>query len=176
MNRILTIIFLFSILFSACEQTSEANNKTPEAKAPSSKPATPEQTGPVVLSDAYLPSIPMTVLQNLWTTCNQMDYIFYELPISSSVNDSPSAQAHLRHISDTPVSITEKNRCKKAIGRVFYKNNGEDLIESDIFFGGGCAFFVFYKKGKPTYSNVMTPAAVDHFNQLIAAANGKPIQ
>ncbi len=177
MNRLLsTLIFLTFFLF-ACNNTQSTEAKKtnpPSVQNTPTQPKTPEKTGgPVVLADAYLPSITMVELTGLWNTCNQMDYIFYDLPISSSVNDSQSAQAHLRHISDTPVSMREKNRCTKPIGRLFFKSDGEDLIEADAYFGGGCAFFVFLKKGKATYSNLMTPEGVNHFNQIIATATGK---
>lgn len=164
MNRafILSFFIIISLLACAPDSPDSTQKGTDTTAIP----------GPAVISDAYRPSITMDELQGMWNTCNQIDYIFYDLPISSSVSDSPSAQAHLRHISDTPVSATEKGKCAKAIGRIFYKAEGEDLMDAEVFFNPNCAFFVFYKKGKAIYSNKMTPAGVDHFNQMIAAANG----
>lgn len=115
----------------------------------------------------YLPSISLEEMQDLYKTCNQIDYLFYELPISSSINDQNSAQVHLRHISEEPVPTEVKNNCGKAIGRLFYKKDGEDLIESEVYFSSGCTFFVFFKNGQPAYSNIMTPDGVNHFNQIL---------
>jgi len=165
MNRLSIILLFITFLFVACDNTStQAKEQENAATAP----------GPVVRADAYLPSITMPELQQLWKNCNQMDYIFYELPISSSVNDNASAQSHLRHISDTPAGMKEKDLCGKAIGRIFYKSDGEDLTSAEVYFAGGCAFYVFYKDGKKTYSNLMTPEGVNHFNQIIATATQGP--
>lgn len=168
----MTLLLSIALFFLACDNTNTPTEKSKETPKVSTPP-TETNTGPVVLPDAYLPSITLDELTNMWQVCNQIDYLFYDLPISSSVNDIQSAQAHLRHISDTPVSMKEKERCKKSIGRIFFKSDGEDLIEADAFFGGGCAFFVFYKGGKAVYSNLMTPDGVNHFNQIISAATGK---
>ncbi len=170
--------FLFLFIGFSCTNTPENSNAQASGEKTESiepAPAPQEQTGPAVIENAYLPSITISELQNMWNTCNQMDYVFYELPISSSVNDQASAQVHLRHISDTPINQAEKARCTKAIGRIFYKTNGEDLIDAEVYFNQSCAFYLFYKKGKATYSNKMTPAGVEHFQQIIAAANGAKI-
>lgn len=177
MKQIASLLFFIIIGLSACtDPPPSASTSTPQSTpqtAPST-PETPQQTGPVVRADAYLPSITMEEMTHLWNTCNQMDYIFYELPISSSLSDQSSAQAHLRHVSDTPVGLKEKERCGKAIGRIFYKVDGTDLFDAEVYFSGGCAFYVFFKDGKRTYSNLMTPSGVDHFNQIIAAATKGP--
>lgn len=170
-SPLLFILFLFIACTNSTTEQTTPMEKAPQQAAPESPPP----SGPVVREDAHLSSITIPELQNMWNICNQIDYVFYDLPISSSVNDQPSAQAHLRHISDTPISHAEKAQCQKAIGRIFYKTNGEDLIESEAFFGPKCAFFIFYKKGKAVYSNKMTPAGVEYFNQIIAAANGAKI-
>jgi hypothetical protein len=105
----------------------------------------------------------------LWDNSNQVDYIFYELPISTSLNDQYSIQQSLRHVSDTAVPLNVKNNCKP-ISRVFYKKDGEDLMEAEIYFSQGCSFFVFFKEGKPFYSNLMTNDGVTHFNNILQKA------
>ncbi len=166
MSRIISFFLFLTFSLISCN-SSQTNNKQVK------KDATPPAVKEVDAYTAYLPSITTDEMEILWKTCNQMDYIFYELPISSSVNDSLSAQVHLRHISDSPVRNEVKTRCGKAMGRIFYKAEGEDLMDAEVYFSGGCAFFVFYKNGKATYCNLMTPDGVNHFNQLIAAASGK---
>jgi hypothetical protein len=165
MNRILPVLLLLALSLFACN-----NSKTSSEKQTTSNP---EASVPLAQHEPYLPSITQEEIEILWEKCNQIDYLFYDLPISSSVNDRPSSQAHIRHISDSPVRAEVKKRCKKPIGRLFYKTDGEDLIEAEAYFSGGCAFFVFFKGGKETYCNLMTPDGVNHFNQIIAAASGK---
>lgn len=168
MKLILPRLFiLFVILFlGAC------NSDKPKAEVQQDTPTTsPTTEASTATTDAlYLPSITMEEMQSLWNNTNQIDYIFYDLPISSSIDNSPSAQVHLRHVSDTPVNMTTKGRCTNGLGRAFYKSNGTDLLEAEIFFSEQCAFFIFYKKGKAVYGNLMTQEGVNFFNQMVSAA------
>ncbi len=163
MNRIIPTLFcLLVFLITACtntpEKSSAVNNS---ANSGVSIPA----------SGLYLPSLTMDMMTGLYENCNQIDYVFYELPISSSVSDAQSAQAHLRHISETPAETKTKDRCEKAIGRIFYKKDGEDLMQAEIYFAGGCAFYVFFENGKRTYSNLLTPDGVNFYNQIVESVN-----
>lgn len=155
MLRILTFLF-FAALISACD---DAPTKT-ETKA---------ETPSVTQEKVYLPSVTAEELKVLWDNCNQVDYLYYELPISSNLDDQYSIQQSLRHVSDAPVPLGVKNSCKP-IGRIFYKQDGEDLMEAEIYFSAGCTFFVFFKDGKPASSNLMTDAGVKHYNQIIQKA------
>ena len=170
MNQTLPTLLMLVFSLLACN--------APQPKDKKEETATPSPViQPAIEHELYLPSITLEELQALWNTCNQIDYLFYDLPISSSVNDSQSAQAHLRHISDSPVRADVKKRCGYAIGRVFYKADGEDLLEAEAYYSGGCAFFVFFKDGKPASCNLMTPAGVNHFNQMVVTALGaKPAE
>jgi len=75
----------------------------------------------------------------------------------------------LRHISEAPVPLNVKNSCKP-LARVFYKNEGEDLMEAEIYFASGCTFFVFFKDGKPIFSNLMTDEGIKHFTDILEKA------
>ncbi len=145
-----------------CAQLFACQNTAPKPQTPPAAPAPAEET-------MYLPSITTEKMEYLWQACNQIDYLFYNLPISTSVDNNASAQVHLRHISDSPVPLMVKQQCNTPIGRIFFKKDGEDLLESEIYFASGCTFFVFFEKGKAKAANYMTAEGVNHFNQLIAA-------
>ena len=157
MQKILVLLFFLAFIL-ACG-SSDGNNKS-ETKA---------EAIPATQGQVYLPSIPMDEIKILWDNCNQMDYLYYELPISMSLTDVYSIQQSLKHVSDTPVPLDVKNKCK-AIARIFYKNSGEDLYEAEIYFSQGCTFFVFFKDGKPAYSNLMTNVGVKYFNDILEKA------
>ena len=159
----LSVIFTF-ILMSTIACTSDSNEKQEE-----SNQNTTTETQVPQQDQLYLPSISMDDLKVLWDNCNQMDYIYYDLPISTSLSDQYSVQQSLRHISDTPVSQSVKDNCK-AISRVFFKQDGEDLMEAEIYFSNGCSFFVFFKEGKPAHSNYMTDAGIKYFNDILQKA------
>ena len=157
MNRFLVLLFITGFLTGCNNSGNENEAKTETTVAPA--PATQQRD--------YLPSITVEDMEVLWINCNQVDYIYYDLPISTSLSDQYSIQQSLRHVSDTPVPLSVKNSCKP-ISRVFYKNEGEDLMEAEIYFSPGCSFFVFFKQGKPAYSNLMTNDGVKHFNDILS--------
>jgi hypothetical protein len=155
MPRILAFLFL---VFIATACNTNENKKETKTDSPDTSQ-----------NQIYLPSISMEELKILWDNCNQVDYIYYDLPISTSLDDQYSIQQGLRHISETPVPLNVKNNCKP-LGRIFYKDEGEDLIEAEIYFATGCTFFVFFKEGKPAYSNLMTGDGIKHFTDIMQKA------
>ncbi len=153
------IPFLITMMFVSC------NSSEDQADKQNASDATPSANA------IYLPSITMAELNILWEYCNQVDYIYYDLPFSTNLDDQYSIQQSLRHISETPVPLAVKNNCKP-ISRVFYKNSGEDLIEAEVYFSEGCTFFVFFKDGKPAFSNLMTETGVKHYSDVLQKAAG----
>lgn len=161
------LLYLVLVLCFACGNSNQSESQPNNESSPNTN--TEAANTNVEYDQVYLPSITVEEIQSLWTSTNQIDYIFYNLPISSSIDNNPSAQVHLRHISDTPANNTTIARCPTGLGRAFYKASGEDLLEAEIFFAEQCAFFVFYKNGKATYSNLMTQEGVNFFNQMVSA-------
>ncbi len=167
------ILILCSMLFLACQaSTSEGdgNQNTPSAETPA---ASVEKAPSAENAEIYLPSIPIPEIQKLWNDCNQVDYLFHSLPISTSLDNNPSVRVHLRHISETPVPLFAKERCGNPIGRIFYKQDGSDLMEADMYYSQGCTYYVFLHKGKAVYSNLMTPEGLEFFNQLFASVQNQ---
>ncbi len=160
MHRIL--VFLTLVFVLSCNSSENKNETTSEVKETQTNPPQTQQ-------EIYLPSISLEEMESLWNNCNQADFTYYQLPISTSLSDKYSIQQSFKHVSDTPVPLDMKNRCF-AIARVFYKKDGDDLMDAEIYFSQGCSFFVFFKDGKPAYSNLMTNAGVKHFDQIIQKA------
>ena len=150
------------VLFAACQQGA----KTPEQPAVPAQEAAPQPS-------ASLPSIPMDVLKNLWDNCDNVDYVFYNLPISMNLNNKPSIQNALSHIASDPAPL--QPQCK-AIGRIFYMIKGENVQMADIYFTSGCTYFVFLVDDKPAYSNFMTPEGVQYLNNIFSQSGITPEQ
>jgi len=131
----------------------------------------PAAAQPLSLADqAKLPSITLADMSNLNTNCDFLDYTFYDprLPMSISLNELSSIRQTLGHISqDTPVPTGEN--CKPA-GRIFYQSKGDYILEAEFYFSNGCAYFVFFKEGKPVHANDMTDAGKQFFSNNIAQA------
>ena len=163
MRKVLFFLSFFFIVIS-CNNSENTTEKVTDEKV-GKKQANPPQTQ----KEIYLPSISVPEMKTLYHNCNQVDFIYYELPISTSLNDQYSIQQSFRHISESPVPLAVKNRCSP-ISRVFYKKDGEEIMEAELYFAKGCSFFVFFKEGKPAYSNLMTDSGVKHFTNIIQKA------
>jgi hypothetical protein len=111
-----------------------------------------------------LPSMPLETIQFLWENCDYIDFVFYQLPISMSLNEKSSIQYALRHISADAARLDPN--CKP-IGRVFYQVKGENHSEADIYFQQGCTYFKFLKDNKPVYANYMTDEGIKYMNENI---------
>ncbi len=147
-------LFLFAILlisFSCNNASESAAEETTEAAA-----------------EPTLNSLPVESVQYLWENCDYIDYMFYYLPISMSLNEKGAIQYALRHISADAAIINPE--CKP-IGRVFYQVKGENALEADIFFQEGCTYFKFLNNNKPVFANYMTDDGIKYLNDNIKKAN-----
>ena len=96
-----------------------------------------------------------------------IDYIFHDLPISVSQDEKESINSNIVFIKNEAVKSIPIN-CK-AIGRKFYNIKGETYLAADIYFGEGCAVYIFLDGEKPVYANTMTEQGIAFYNNVIAA-------
>jgi len=158
--RYLLFAVLVCVGFVACEQKPKATQQQPEVAPP--PPA------------ATLPGIPMDLMKNLWDNCDYVDYVFYNLPISMSLDNKASIQNALTHVASEPAPMPPQ--CK-SIGRIFYQIKGENVQMAEIYFTPGCLYFVFLGQDeKPAYCNYMTPEGVQYLNNIFSQAGIKPEQ
>jgi hypothetical protein len=149
------MLFLFALAFAACNQDKPAAAPPPPAAPPPAAPA------------ATLPSVPLELLEKLWSEGTQVDYIFYNYPFTMSLSDKPSIQHAVRHVAEQPAPL--KSECK-AMGRVTYQIRGDIVLEGDFYFSTGCTYFVFEKNRVKTYANYMTDDGIKYFNEQIKNA------
>lgn len=161
MMRIFIFFFLVCIL-SACgnEPSSATQEKTPPAtEAPKTQPAP--------TAAATMPSIPLELLQSIWTKGTQIDYIYHYHPFTASISDKPAIQNAVRHVAETPAPLNPN--CKPA-GLITYQIDGDIVLRADFYFEANCTYFVFYDQDKNKYSNYMTQEGVNFFNSQIQQA------
>ena len=142
--------------------TETAQNNAAQSPPTADPQATPPSTG-----EALYPSISVEEMQTLWNTTTSIDYLFYELPISMNMTEKTAIQSTLKQISDRPALV--KKECK-AMGRVFFQNNGNPIAEADFYFAPGCTYFIFMENQKPVKSNQMTPEGIQFFQNLLVTA------
>ena len=148
-------IISFSLALFACKQEKPGGPPHPAGHTACHCGSGPAQV---------LPSVPLSTLQMLFTECDHVDYIFYDLPMSMSVDEKPSIQNALRFIAEDPASI--RPECK-ATGRVSYHVKGNIILEADFYFSNNCTYFIFYRGKEKAYGNLMTENGVVYFKNLI---------
>jgi len=111
--------FVFIILFSCSQKTPPSQEtKTPAATTASAQ-STPSKA---TAQEAPLyPSMTQEMMTYLWNNCTYVDYIFYNLPISMSLDNEGAIKNSLQHISNQTVPASKAN-CKAA-GKIFYQND-----------------------------------------------------
>lgn len=153
MNQKLTILLL-AILWISC--TSKADKTEKIATAPASKEK--------VLD---VPPITNDMINKMINEVDYIDYIFHNLPISVSQDEKASINSNIVFIKNEAVKSIPLD-CKP-IGRKFYNIKGETYLTADIYFGKGCAVYVFLEGEKPIYANAITEQGITFYNQILEA-------
>ncbi|MCB0644498.1 MAG: hypothetical protein KDC44_22795 [Phaeodactylibacter sp.] len=155
------ILFLltFGLVLMSCGNNTPADARQEAADAAATATAEPKAT---------LPSLPIVTLEYLWKSCDFVDYVFYELPVSMSLDNKKTIQYVLSHIAEDPAPL--RPECK-SIGRIFYQVEGENVLEADMYFSEGCTYLVFLEDGKAKYANYMTKDGVDYLNNNFQQVN-----
>lgn len=153
---LLLLVFLWSC-------NGDTTQKTPTVETPTT--TTPVKTK----TTATYPAYPQNKLEYLFNQSDYIDYVFYELPMSMSLNEKGSVQYAISHVSTTPAQI---NPNCKSLGRIFYQLKGENIAEAEIVFNAPeqCSYFIFYENGKKAYANQMTEDGIKYLQQNIMNA------
>ena len=111
-----------------------------------------------------LPQLPPAVLKRLWDSCTLIDYTFYALPFSMSIEEKEAVQQAMRHIGSG--KVPEKTDCKP-FARIFYQIKGTVVMQADMFFANTCTYCVYYFHGKPLFANAISTEGIQFFNTII---------
>lgn len=98
--------------------------------------------------------LPADYMDSLAGQVTQIDYLFYNLPISMSTGEPSSIRALMSHYE--PGSSISLNHGCQSIGRIFYVGNGENLLAADLFFRDSCRFAIFLEGETPLYAARIT--------------------
>jgi len=153
-----SILLLFVVFFMlACQ-----NNKTQITDGQESKPVAAKSTS----SYEGLEVIPFEQLKYLFDNCDQVDYIFNELPISMALSEKPAIQNNISFVSPDLVTNVPAN-CMP-LGRQIFYYQAEIIIEADLYFEGPCAFLVFMENEKPKYANMLSKEGINFYNNVFS--------
>ncbi len=110
--------------------------------------------------------MPVDVYNKLFDNCDNIDYIFHELPISVSQDEKEAAQQTIGFIGEAP--FKSKDASCKPIARKFFKSNGKEILAADVYFSDKCKGYIFFIENKPVYANQISSSGVNFYNNIIA--------
>lgn len=153
MNKIVFLCCV-SLMLLACGGGQKASDGTSAA---------PAATAPAASHPVLYPSVAPETVKMLWDKCDYIDFVFYYLNFSMSQKEPQSIKGTIAHISADVPGIDPN--CKP-IGRLFFQSEGKNVLEADIFYSNGCAYYIFYEDGKYAYANKMMPAGAQFFDNI----------
>ncbi len=161
MNRITSpLVFLFFSLFIlACG--GKGNDSADVGSEAVSASAKTSQT-----DGNRLPVVPNELMQRLIDSTDYVDYLFYEMDFSMSMDNKQGIMYSIAKIGEQPAQM---NAACKPIGRIFYQIKGRNAAEADLYFSQGCAYLIFMKDNAPIYANSMSEVGKAFLNNQFAA-------
>lgn len=173
MVRIILVISL-SFFIMACEggQKGASSAADTPATTPAETPTAPAETpaAPATAASATYPSIAGETVKMLWDKCDYIDFVFYYLNFSMSQKVQNSIRATIAQIS---TAVPEIDPNCQPIGRIFFQSEGVNIMEADIFYSNGCAYYIFYEDGKYAYANRMLPTAEKFYDNIFKQVQGQ---
>jgi hypothetical protein len=154
------IIIIISIaLIYSCNNSSTVENSV---------------TAPVVANSEalqMLPLLPENLRVSLFESTDYIDYIFYPYGRSINQGDKSSVRQMIQQITDIQQSDVN---CAAPFCKVSFYKMPNVLLEAEVHYGNGCAYFVFHdSEGKPQYANKVGELGITFFNQVITGFEGK---
>ena len=154
MKKIL-ILIISALFFFGCNDT------------PSNKATNDLNQPPIANTSALqiLPNLPVGNVEVLLNNTDRIDYIFYNYGKSINQTEKSSIQNMVRQITAIPQPDIN---CAMPFCKVIFYKTADKLLEGEIHFGNGCAYFVFPDaEGKPQYASKMGDSGILFFNDLI---------
>ena len=116
-----------------------------------------------------LPSLPQENIDALFNNTDYIDVIFHAYGKSINFSEKIGIQNTVRQITNIP---QPEINCAVPFCRITYYKLPKKLLEGEIHYGNGCAYFVFPDaEGKPQYANKVSPTGIAFFNDLINKFN-----
>ena len=129
-------------------------------------------TQPGSTQTSNLPSITFDEMKVIYEGADFIDIIFYNVEFSMSVNNKSNIQRIVGFVSTNMANV---NPACQPMGRIFFQKEGEMLMEADMYYDDVCRYFVFYKDGKPTYANNITPEGQGYFGKIFSQVKVEPL-
>ena len=165
--KLIYVISIFALSLCSCK--NENVEVKSEEKVNTEAPATDQPA----LTTLSLPTLDAEIFKKIAQSCDYVDYIFYNLPISISQDNRQAILSNINFISREP--ITSYPATCKSMGRKSFMSDGEILLEADVYLNKeqGCYFYVFLKDGKPAYANKIANDGINFYFNVFSQAGVK---
>lgn len=175
---VLVFAFILALFSSIFAQNTEGGKKTSaEIAQISVEGATPPIITPEEAAHAHamlqaeLPQLPAEWFQRLWDSCTLVDYTYFTMPITMSLDRQASVRSSLRHIGVG--AVVRKADCK-LFAKIFYQVKGQIVLDADMFYSeNGCSYVIYNVGGKPTFANPISTEGVQFLTQIIERQKAK---
>jgi len=117
------------------------------------------------------PALPAERIQDLAQRSDYIDYVFYYANFSLSQDEPEAVRQAVSFIGSG--GIRPKADCKP-MGRIFFQEKGDILLQGDMYFQEGCYYFLFLENDQPKYAHAMSPGAQAFFRQIFQQAGQRP--
>ncbi len=120
-----------------------------------------------VAETATAPSYPAlgnAEVSKLYAEADQVDIIFFHLPVSVNQDDPTSVKTTVLYVTPAPPKIT--GSCQ-AMARLTWMSQGTIIREADVHLSPGCQYLLFMENNQPIAANAMSKAGVDFFNNVV---------
>ena len=111
-----------------------------------------------------LSALPAEKLEELTTSCDGIDIIFYNSPMSMAQDESRAIQATLSYISPNPA--TPKPECEP-MARISFIGSGVMLADANIYCTQGCTYFEFMEGDEAVYANALSDQGIQFFSGIL---------
>lgn len=155
-----TIVIIIIALLCSCASSS-SNVETPK--------------NPVITANSeglqMLPPLPKEQRLGLLENTDYIDYIFYRYGKSINQGDKSSVKKMVQQITETQQADVN---CAAPFCKVSFYKMPNVLLEAEVHYGNGCAYFVFHDiEGKPKFANKIGAFGIQFFNDVIKQSEGK---
>lgn len=128
--------------------------------------AAPASDAPAGVAAAAAPPLPRAAMRRLVDSVDHIDYLFYELEFSMSLDEARGVRYALAQVGEQTASLAPTCR---PIGRVIYQIGGRIAAEADLYFAPGCTGFAFVDDtGAAAHVNAMSEVGKDFLNNQFA--------
>jgi len=163
MRNILCVFVFLAVLIVSCKNKSDAVIEIAPKEQIAANQAGASKTN-------TLPSLTKELMQKIAKSCDYIDYIFYNLPISISQDEKSAIMSNINFISRE--TLGDYSSSCKSMGRKSFQSDGEIILEADIYLdkANGCFFYIFLEDGKPAYANKISKDGINFYFNVFGQA------